>query len=101
MPLEHPAAARSTLRAALADFGGVYAVNGLIAFIFSVTGPMALLFAVGARGGLSPADLASWVFGGYFLNGLVSIAFCWFYRQPLVFYWSLPGAVLIVLRWAT
>ena len=70
-------------------------MNGLVAFIFSVTGPMAILLAVGTRGGLSAADLASWVFAGYFLNGLISIAFCWFYRQPLVFYWSIPGAVLI------
>ena len=38
---------------------------------------------------------SSWIFGAFFVNGLISIAFCWFYRQPLVFFWSIPGAVLV------
>jgi benzoate membrane transport protein len=82
-------------RRALADFGGVYFVNGLIAFIFAASGPVAIILAVGARGGLSPSDLSSWIFGAFFLNGLISIAFCWWYRQPLVFFWTIPGAVLV------
>jgi benzoate membrane transport protein len=44
---------------------------------------------------LSPQDLSSWLFGAFFLNGLISIAFCWLYRQPLVFFWTIPGAVLV------
>ncbi len=78
-----------------ADFGGVYFANGLIAFIFAASGPVAIILAVGTRGGLSPSDLASWIFGAFFLNGLLSIAFCWRYRQPLVFFWTIPGAVLV------
>ncbi len=50
---------------------------------------------MGARGGLSESDLASWIFGSFFVNGLLSIAFCALYRQPLVFFWSIPGAVLV------
>jgi benzoate membrane transport protein len=83
------------LRRALADFGGVYFVNGLVAFIFAASGPVAIILAVGTRGGLSPSDLASWIFGAFFVNGLISIAFCWWFRQPLVFFWSIPGAVLV------
>jgi benzoate membrane transport protein len=79
------------LRAALADFGAVYAVNGLVAFIFSISGPVAILLAVGTRGGLSEQDLASWIFAAFFANALISIAFCWFYRQPLVFFWTIPA----------
>jgi len=86
---------RSALRRALADFGGVYFVNGLVAFIFAASGPVAIILAVGTRGGLSPSDLASWIFGAFFVNGLISIAFCWWFRQPLVFFWSIPGAVLV------
>jgi len=82
-------------RRALADFGGVYLVNGLVAFIFAASGPVAIILAVGTRGGLTPSDLASWIFGAFFVNGLVSIAFCWWYRQPLVFLWTIPGAVLV------
>ena len=84
-----------TLREALADFGGVYFVNGLVAFIFAASGPVAIILAVGMRGGLTPSDLSSWIFGAFFVNGLISIAFCWWYRQPLVFFWTIPGAVLV------
>jgi benzoate membrane transport protein len=84
-----------TLRQALADFGGVYFVNAVVAFIFAASGPVAIILAVGTRGGLAPSDLSSWIFGAFFLNGLISIAFCWYYRQPLVFFWTIPGAVLV------
>ena len=83
------------LRQALADFGGVYFANGLVAFLFAASGPVAIILAVGTRGGLTPSDLSSWIFGAFFVNGLISIAFCWFTRQPLVFFWTIPGAVLL------
>jgi benzoate membrane transport protein len=77
------------------DVGGLYAANALVAFIFAATGPVAIILAVGAQGGLSASDLSSWIFGAFFINGLVSIAFCLRYRQPLVFFWTIPGAVLV------
>jgi len=95
MPLEKPAAAPPTLRQALADFGGLYAANALVAFIFAASGPLAIMLSVGTRGGMAESDLASWIFGAFFVNGLISIAFCWIYRQPLVFFWSIPGIVLV------
>jgi benzoate membrane transport protein len=78
-----------------ADFGGVYFANGLVAFLFAASGPVAIILAVGTRGGLTASDLSSWIFGAFFVNGLISIAFCWFFRQPLVFFWTIPGAVLL------
>jgi benzoate membrane transport protein len=95
MALEKPAAPPPSPREALADFGGLYAVNGLVGFIFAASGPVAIILAVGTRGGLSASDLASWIFGAFFVNGLISIAFSWRYRQPLVFFWTIPGAVLV------
>ncbi|MEW6689540.1 MAG: benzoate/H(+) symporter BenE family transporter [Pseudomonadota bacterium] len=95
MPLEHPARPLPSPRAALGDFGALYAVNALVAFIFAASGPVAIILAVGTRGGLAEADLSSWIFGAFFLNGLISIAFSWLYRQPLVFFWTIPGAVLV------
>jgi len=83
------------MRRFLADFGTSYAASGLVGFIFAATGPVAVILAVGAQGGLAEADLSSWIFGAFFLNGLISIAFCLAYRQPLVFFWSIPGAVLV------
>ena len=79
----------------VSDFGAVYAVNALVAFIFAASGPVAIILAVGTRGGLSASDLASWLFGAFFVNGLISIAFSWVYRQPLVLFWSIPGTVLV------
>ena len=95
MPLERPTTGPPSLRQVVSDFGGVYAVNALVAFIFAASGPVAIVLAVGTRGGLSASDLSSWLFGAFFVNGLVSIAFCWIYRQPLVLFWSIPGAVLV------
>src|SRR6185295_10686339 len=77
------------------DVGTTYAANALVGFIFAATGPVAIILAVGAQGGLAETDLASWIFGSFFINGLISIGFCLFYRQPLVFFWTIPGAVLV------
>jgi benzoate membrane transport protein len=77
------------------DFGPVYAANGLIGVIFAATGPVAVILAVGTAGGLSPAELASWIFGVFFLNGLLTVFACWLYRQPLAFFWTIPGTVLV------
>ena len=86
---------RPSLRQVLADFGPTQAANGFIGFIFSATGPLAIILAVGTRGGLTPEQLSSWVFGCYFINGLITIAMSWLYRQPLGFFWTIPGTVLV------
>jgi benzoate membrane transport protein len=83
------------LRQLYRDFGAVYAASALVGFIFAATGPVAIILAVGAQGGLTEADLSSWIFGAFFVNGLISIAFCLWFRQPLVFFWTIPGAVLV------
>ncbi len=70
-------------------------VNAIVAFIFATTGPVAIMLAAGARTGLSNAELASWVFGAFFVNGLVSLVICMVFRQPLVFLWTIPGSVLV------
>lgn len=31
----------------------------------------------------------------FFVNGLITIKFCWLYRQPLAFFWTIPGTVLV------
>ena len=93
--LEIPAARRPGLRQILADFGPAYFANGLIGFIFSATGPVAIILSVGTRGGLSQAELASWLFGVFFVNGLLTLAMSWRYRMPLGFAWTIPGTVLV------
>src|SRR6185369_8249894 len=41
------------------------------------------------------AELASWIFGVFFVNGLITILFCLLYKQPLAFFWTIPGTVLV------
>ena len=95
MNIEQPARPATGLSQALSDLGGEYAINAVVAFIFAASGPVAIILSVGTRGGLSESDLSSWIFGSFFINGLISIAFCWLYRQPLVFFWTIPGTVLV------
>lgn len=93
--IERPAGPAPGFRHLRQDFGAVYAVNGLVGFIFAATGPVAVILSVGTRGGLSQAELASWIFGAFFLNGLLTLLACWLYRQPLAFFWTIPGTVLV------
>lgn len=73
----------------------VHVVNALVAFVFAVTGPIAVMLTVGTGGGMSGAELASWMFGAFTLNSMVSIGFSLWYRQPIIFLWSIPGIVLV------
>jgi benzoate membrane transport protein len=95
MPLEPAVLPVPGPRQVLADSGGVYVANAAVAFLFSCTGPVAIILSVASGAGLSEGDIASWIFGGFFLNSLITIAFSLAYRQPLVFLWSIPGSVLL------
>ncbi len=93
--LESPPAHPPGLRQLRSDFGLGYFANGLVGFIFSATGPVAIILSVGTRGGLSQAELASWLFGVFFVNGLLTLAMSWRYHMPLGFAWTIPGTVLV------
>lgn len=69
--------------------------HAAVAFLFSVTGPLVILLAVATKAGLGRADIASWIFGGYALGGVLSLAMSFVYRQPIGMAWTIPGAVLI------
>ncbi|MDP9096692.1 MAG: benzoate/H(+) symporter BenE family transporter [Pseudomonadota bacterium] len=93
--MSQAAARRHTLRQAWADFGPLYATNGIIGMLFATTGPIAIILSVGTAGHLTAAELASWIFGIFFFNGIITIAMSWTYRQPLCFFWTIPGTVLV------
>lgn len=90
-PIERPPAPGTVA----ADFSPLYASNGFIGWLFAATAPVAIILTVGSHGRLSEAEIASWIFGVFFLNGLITILFCWLYRQPLAFFWTIPGTVLV------
>ncbi|MGY1635549.1 benzoate/H(+) symporter BenE family transporter [Geodermatophilus sp. SYSU D00742] len=93
--LERPARPLPGLRQVARDLGTVYAANGLIGFVFAATGPVAVILAVGGAGGLTREQLASWLFGCFLLNGVLTVLACVLYRQPLSFFWTIPGTVLV------
>lgn len=81
--------------AVVRDIGGSYVVNGIIGLIFSASGPVAVILAAGAAGNLGTAELTSWIFGVFVLNGILTMSASWVYRMPLAFAWTIPGTVLV------
>ena len=70
-------------------------LNAFVAFLFAASAPVAIILSVGVGGGLTEADIASWIFAVFAFNGVLSIAMSVSYRQPLVFLWTIPGAILV------
>lgn len=95
MTLERPAASAVDLRHLLGGFRGVYVVNAVVGFIFAASAPVAIILTASESGGLSRSDIESWLFGCFVVNGVISMAFCLAYRQPLVFFWTIPGTILV------
>lgn len=96
MSLERPTVSFPRAAEAVASLDRHIVVNGMVAFLFSVTGPLVILIAVGRGGGLSPDDISSWMFGGYGLGGVISIILSLIYRMPLAFAWTIPGTMLLI-----
>lgn len=92
---ERPTHSPPRARELLSHLGGQEWANGLVAATFSMTGPVAVILAVGSRGGLSAEQISSWVFGVFVLNGLLTVLASWLYRQPLAFFWTIPGTVVV------
>jgi benzoate membrane transport protein len=93
--IERPPERRPDLWQIFSDFGFLYTSNDFVSWLFAVSAPVAIILAVGSNGGLSEKEIASWIFGGFFINGLITILLCWLYRQPLITLWTIPGAVLV------
>lgn len=69
--------------------------NGLIGLIFCASGPVAVILAAGSAGNLSAAELSSWIFGVFVLNGILTVIASWVYRMALALAWTIPGTVLV------
>ncbi len=70
-------------------------VNAVVAFLFAASAPVAIILSAGMRGGLAEADLASWIFAAFLVNGCLTILMSAVFRQPLAFFWTIPGTVLV------
>lgn len=93
--IERPSERPPGLRQIFSDFGLLYASNGFVSWLFAVSAPVAIILTVGSNGGLSESEIASWIFGVFFINGLITILLSWLYQQPLIVLWTIPGAVLV------
>ena len=68
---------------------------GVTAWLFAVTGPFIIYVNAARQGNLSVVELNSWIFGGYFFCGLLTVLLSLHYRQPLLAALTIPGGVLI------
>src|SRR5437870_11911083 len=68
---------------------------GITAWPFAATGPFISYVNAARQGNLSTAELNSWIFGGYSICGLLSVALSPYYRLPLLAALTIPGGVLI------
>lgn len=93
--IERPSGATPGLAQIRADLGASYIAHGFIGWLFAATGPVAIILSVGVNGGLSEAQIASWIFGVFLVNGLITTLLSWTYRLPLAFFWTIPGTVLV------
>jgi benzoate membrane transport protein len=70
-------------------------VNGCIAWLFGVTGPLLIVLKSAEVGGLSEDITISWIFSIYVIGGLSTIGLSLYYKQPIAVAFSIPGAVLV------
>jgi benzoate membrane transport protein len=63
--------------------------------LFAVTGPFFIYVNAARQGNLSAMELNSWIFGGYFVCGLLSVLLTLYYRLPLLAAITIPGGVLV------
>lgn len=68
---------------------------GIVAALFSCTGPPLIIMNSAAAGNLSTKELTSWIFAVYFFGGVLSLVLSLLYRQPLVGAFSIPGTVFV------
>jgi len=69
--------------------------NGIVAWLFGVTGPLLIVLQAAEQGNLSNAIIISWVFAIYVVGGLLSVLLSFYYRQPMAVAFSIPGALLV------
>lgn len=86
---------RPSLKEIFRDIGPVQLATGFIAFLFAATGPLAIILSVSTQGGLTSAQMSSFVFGVFFINGVLTMLMTLAYRTPISLFWTIPGTVLM------
>lgn len=71
-------------------------IAGFLVTFVGYTGPMAIVIQAGQKNGLTPEQVAAWIWAVAVGNGLVTMFLCLRYRQPLCAPYSTAGAALLV-----
>ena len=95
LAVEKPELPRPTIAEIKRDLGPQEIGNGLVALIFSASGPIAVILAAAAAGDLSPDQTSSWIFGAFLGNGLLTLWLTYLYRSPQAYFWTIPGTVIV------
>lgn len=95
LALERPDTQAPSLRGVLADLNPTAVANGLVALLFSASGPIAVILTAAGQGGLSQGATASWIFGAFLGNGVLTILLTWLYHTPFAVFWTIPGTVIV------
>ena len=70
-------------------------VDGFIAFLFAISGPIAIMLSITNSNQIDVENISVWLFGCFAVNGFLSIIVIIIFKQPLIFMWSIPGIILI------
>ena len=69
---------------------------GFLAVLISYSGPLLIFFQAGQSAGVSPAMMASWVWGISMGAAISGIVLSWWLRVPVITAWSAPGTALLI-----
>src|SRR5262245_34619735 len=94
MPIERTTKPLPTWSDIASDFDRHTAMNAVVAWLYAITGPLAILFAALNDAKLEHGVVASWIFGCYAIGGLLSVIMSCLYRQPIAMAWSIPAVML-------
>ena len=78
------------------DFSVSALTAGFLAVLISYSGPLLIFFQAGQSAGVSPAMMASWVWGISIGAAVAGIVLSWWLRVPVITAWSAPGTALLV-----
>ena len=98
MKIERPVALSLSFQGLCCSIDRNSLTNGLVAAIFAVTGPVAIILSVASSAGLEKTIINTWVFAAFGIGGLLTLVLSYLYRQPLAMAWTMPGAALLEYR---
>lgn len=69
---------------------------GFVAVVVSYAGPLLVVLEAARAAELDTAQTASWVWAISVGSGITCVLCSWWFRQPVMVAWSIPGAALLI-----